>query len=71
MNKLNTFLGTDILVVFLRKGPQRPPVQPVPPPPFLFLFRTAELAKANTSARDRHALQQLALTVHIKHSDLT
>ena len=26
---------------------------------------------AGTCARDRHALQQLALIVHVKHSDLT
>ena len=26
---------------------------------------------AGTCAHDRHALQQLALNVHIKHSDLT
>ena len=29
------------------------------------------LAKAGTCARDRHAIQQLALNVHAKHSDLT
>ena len=27
--------------------------------------------KAGTCARDRRALQQLALNVHVKHSDLT
>ena len=26
--------------------------------------------KAGTCAHDRHALQQLALNVHVKHSDL-
>ena len=35
------------------------------------LSRTEEPAKAGTSARDRRALQKLALNVHIKHSDLT
>ena len=35
------------------------------------LSRTEEPAKAGTCARDRRALQQLALNVHIKHSDLT
>ena len=35
------------------------------------LSRTEEQAKAGTCARDRRALQQLALNVHIKHSDLT
>ena len=40
-------------------------------PPFLFLSRTEEQAKAGTCARDRRALQQLALNVHVKHSDLT
>ena len=28
-------------------------------------------AKAGTCARDRRALQQLAMNVHVKHSDLT
>ena len=36
-----------------------------------FLSRTEEPAKAGTCARDRHALRQLALNVHVKHSDLT
>ena len=54
-----------------------PPVQAVPPPPphtpshTLFLSQTEELVKADTCARDRHALQQHALNEHIKHSDLT
>ena len=30
-----------------------------------------EPAKAGTYARDRRGLQQLALNVHVKHSDLT
>ena len=34
------------------------------------LFQTEELTKASTCARDRRALQQLALNVHVKHSDL-
>ena len=37
----------------------------------VFLSQKEELAKAGTCAHDRHALQQLALDVHIKHSDLT
>ena len=36
-----------------------------------FLSQTEELAKAGTCVRDRRALQQLALNVHVKHSDLT
>ena len=39
-------------------------------PPF-FLSQTEEPANAGTCARDRGALQQLALNVHAKHSDLT
>ena len=35
------------------------------------LSRTEEQAKAGTCARDRRALQQLAMNVHVKHSDLT
>ena len=35
------------------------------------LSRTEEPAKVGTCARDRRALQQLALNVHVKHSDLT
>ena len=37
----------------------------------LILSRIKEPAKADTCARDRRALQQLALNVHVKHSDLT
>ena len=37
----------------------------------VFLSRTEEPAKAGTCAHDRRALQQLALNVHVKHSDLT
>ena len=37
----------------------------------IFLSRTEEPAKAGTCARDRRSLQQLALNVHVKHSDLT
>ena len=36
-----------------------------------FLSWTEKPAKTGTCARDRHALQQLALNVHAKHSDLT
>ena len=48
-------------------------IQKLTPPPFFFFFLswTEELTKAGTCARDRHALQQLALNVHVKHSDLT
>ena len=51
-----------------------PPVQAVPPyslPPCFFKSQTEEVAKAGTCARDRRALQQLALNVQVKHSDLT
>ena len=41
------------------------------PAPFSFLSWTEKLVKAGTYARDRRALQQLALNVHVKHSDLT
>ena len=51
--------------------PLYPPVQAVAPPPFFPLFRTEDLAKAGTCARDRRVLQQLALNVHVKHLDLT
>ena len=64
---------------------ERSPLVPPPPPPPLLYFngyivlditvevlsRTKEPAKAGTCARDRRALQQLALNVHVKHSDLT
>ena len=48
-------------------------IQKLTPPPFFFFFLswTEELTKAGTCARDRRALQQLALNVHVKHSDLT
>ena len=39
--------------------------------PALAGTRKKEPAKPGTCARDRRALQQLALNVHIKHSDLT
>ena len=35
------------------------------------LSRSEEPAKVGTCARDRRALQQLALNMHVKHSDLT
>ena len=35
------------------------------------LWSWTEPAKTGTCARDRRALQQLALNVHVKHSDLT
>ena len=35
------------------------------------LSRTVEPAKASTCARDRRALQQHALNVHVKDFDLT
>ena len=38
---------------------------------FFFLSRTEEPVKASTCAHDRRALQQLALNVHVKQSDLT
>ena len=36
----------------------------------MLLSRTEEPEKAGTCARDRRALQQLALNVHVKHSNL-
>ena len=54
--------------------PLYPPVQTVHtllPPPFFFLSQTEEPTKAGTCAHERRALQQLALNVHVKHSDLT
>ena len=42
---------------------------PLLPPPFF--FPVLEPVKVGTCAHDRHALQQLALNVHVKHSDLT
>ena len=36
----------------------------------IVLSRTEEPAKVGTCARDRRALQQLALNVHVKHFDL-
>ena len=56
------------------RTPLYPPVQAVPPysvPPFFSLSRTEEPTKAGTCTRDRRALQQLALNVHVKHSDMT
>ena len=44
-------------------------MQPPPPLPF-FLFRTEEPATVGTCARDRCALQQLTLIVHVMHSYL-
>ena len=35
------------------------------------LSQTEEPAMASTCARDRRVLQQLALNVYVKHSDLT
>ena len=37
--------------------------------PYVSLSQTKEPAKAGTCARDRRALQQLDLNVHVKHSD--
>ena len=50
-----------------------PPVQAVPltPSPFFSLSRTDDPTKVGTCVRDRRALQQLALNVHVKHYDLT
>ena len=41
------------------------------PSPLFFLSWREEPVKAGTCAHDRRALQQLALNVHVKHSDLT
>ena len=44
---------------------------PLTPHPFFFLSRTEEPAKVGTCARDRRApLQQFALNVHVKHSEV-
>ena len=43
---------------------------PLTPSPF-FLSWTEEPAESGTCARDRRAQQQLALSVHVKHPDLT
>ena len=44
---------------------------PLTPSPFFFLFQTEKPVRASTCTRDRRALQQFALNVHVKHSDLT
>ena len=44
---------------------------PLAPYPFFPQSQTKKLVKASTCAHDKCALQQLALKVHIKHSDLT
>ena len=45
---------------------------PLTPSPLFSMSWTEEPAKAGTCARDRRALQQLALNVHVKHwPDLT
>ena len=58
------------LLVFpcTRQCRQSPPL--TPSPPLLLLSRTEEPVKDGTCARDRRALQQLALNVHVKHSDV-
>ena len=48
------------------RTPLYPPVQAPPPPPPPHFFPCP-----GTCARDRRALQQLTLNVHVKHSDLT
>ena len=53
-------------------GPHPPPPPPThthtyPLPSFFFLSRTEEPPKVGTCSRDRRALQQLALNVHVKH----
>ena len=58
------------------RTPLYPPMQAVPPllphpPPFFFLSQTKEPVKASTCAHDRRELQQLALNVHVKHTDPT
>ena len=58
-----------LLVLPCTRQCRRSPLLPLPF--LLFLSRTEELAKAGTCARDRRALQQLALNVHVKHSDRT
>ena len=48
-----------------------PLTPPLTPHLFSFLSQTEEPANAGTCACDRRALQQLALNMHVKHSDLT
>ena len=60
-----------LLVLPCTRQSRRPPPPLTPSPHFPPLSRTEEPAKAVTCARDRRALQQLALKVHVKHSDLT
>ena len=64
---MNTAMYTVQAVPLLPLPPPPPPL----PPPFFFLSWTKEPVKAGTYARDRRALQQLALNVHVKQSDLT
>ena len=61
-----------LVLTCIHQCKRSPPPPPPPPPPYLcFLSRTQEPAKSGTCARDRRALQQLVLNVHVKHSDLT
>ena len=56
------------------RTPLYPPVKAVPPllpSPFFSPVPDRGTGESGTCARDRHALQQLALNVHVKHSDLT
>ena len=60
-----------LLVLSCTHQCRQSPITSSPPPPFFLLSRTEEPSKGGTCARDRHALQQLALNVHVKLSDLT
>ena len=60
-----------LLVLPCTRQCRRSPHPLLPPHPFFFLSRTEEPAKAGTCARDKRAIQQLALNVHVKQSDLT
>ena len=55
------------------RTPLYPPVQaPTPPHPYsLHLFSPVPDRTTGTWGRDRRALQQLALNMHVTHSDLT
>ena len=63
-------IPVGLLVLHCTRECRRSPLTPSPPF-FFILSRIEESAKAGTCARDRRALQQLALNVHVKHSDLT
>ena len=62
-------IPVGLLVLPCTRHCRRYPPPPFHPPPF-FPVRTEEPVKADTCACDSRAQQQLALIVHVKHSDL-